>query len=661
MYRALVTILKNSHSIKSKLIYRMLSIFSLLFFVILVLVLFNFRRLGVNSAKKEAESIATLTKDALTSFMVMNTIQHRSVFFNQMKSSSAHLNSIRVLRGDSVIAQHGPPMADERPTSALEFLVLRSGKKQERFTESMGTVFYELAVPYIATKEGHLNCLSCHHAKEGDVLGAVSIKIDISQYRKAGIITLLIGGAISFVFFILTIYMVFHFFTPYTNFFEQLKKIFEKIQEGHLEEKVNFFKDDEAGDVADGLNFMTDRLSLTLGNIRSKISLLIGHQMKSTGNALKDTSLIVEELVKIYNFKRTIENDPDKFEIYKRVGQMLSSLDICHYSIYEINNDRNSMLHVISGGPKTQAKSASLLENNSTMLKANTSAATSLLLQKDQVYCKNIIFSQADECRAKRTGQIVDSNEFPFICPNFLYNPQNPQKYFCIPVYLNKGVHNIIQLIYHEEQSNEIRQIVPFIKIYLQEAAPILEARLYMEMLEQRSIVDQLTGLYNRRFLEELSEQLRAQTIRRNSLMGILMADVDFFKRVNDSFGHDAGDKVLKNIAMQLKKNVREADIVIRFGGEEFLILLMDVDSKEAAVSIAEKLRKSVSDSIVEVGNKKIQTNISIGVSLFPKNSPKFWQCVKLADISLYKAKNSGRNRVVAFEPSFLQRKKNTN
>ncbi|MDQ7083057.1 MAG: GGDEF domain-containing protein [Aquificota bacterium] len=224
-------------------------------------------------------------------------------------------------------------------------------------------------------------------------------------------------------------------------------------------------------------------------------------------------------------------------------------------------------------------------------------------------------------------------------------------QYYCIPVNIGGKVGNVVQIVYEKEMDMFIRMIIPYIKGYLQEASPVLESKSLMELLKQQSYIDQLTGLYNRRFLEEVADKISAQIKRRGTILGILMIDIDFFKEVNDRYGHDVGDRVLKEIAQVVKNSVREADYVIRFGGEEILVLLMDV-KENMSEKVAEKIRRNVESRTIEFSGGVIRKTVSIGVSEFPKDCEgKIWRCIKFADVALYRAKEEGRNRVVRFTP----------
>ncbi|MDZ4183747.1 MAG: GGDEF domain-containing protein, partial [Desulfuromonadales bacterium] len=132
--------------------------------------------------------------------------------------------------------------------------------------------------------------------------------------------------------------------------------------------------------------------------------------------------------------------------------------------------------------------------------------------------------------------------------------------------------------------------------------------------------------------------------------IGLLMCDLDFFKQVNDQYGHETGDLLLVETAKALLHTVRESDYVIRFGGEEFLVLLIDVELGEADV-VAEKIRQVVAAVGVQTPSGPLSKTISIGVSVFPADGESLWQTIKFADVALYKAKDAGRNQVVHFLP----------
>jgi two-component system cell cycle response regulator len=161
------------------------------------------------------------------------------------------------------------------------------------------------------------------------------------------------------------------------------------------------------------------------------------------------------------------------------------------------------------------------------------------------------------------------------------------------------------------------------------------------------AITDPLTGLFNRRYLETHLTNLIEHFSNRGKHLSILAVDVDFFKAINDTHGHDAGDKVLQELALRIKESTRSIDLCCRTGGEEF-ILVLPTTEKAAAVIIAERLRKYVAARSFVAGPKSgIPVTISIGVASLAENNDTFEKLLKRADEALYAAKREGRNRVV--------------
>ncbi|MDP9325199.1 MAG: GGDEF domain-containing protein, partial [Candidatus Dormibacteraeota bacterium] len=175
----------------------------------------------------------------------------------------------------------------------------------------------------------------------------------------------------------------------------------------------------------------------------------------------------------------------------------------------------------------------------------------------------------------------------------------------------------------------------------------IFAGRLF-ESTERESLSDPLTGLANRRFLQEimLRELRRAQ--RSNQPVSLIIADIDHFKGVNDTYGHNVGDEVLEQIAGIMLSSVRATDFVIRYGGEEFVILQPETRAADAA-AVADKLRKTIGDTIMESTSRPgitLKVSISAGVAAFPVDGQTGEQVILKADKALYWAKQHGRNRV---------------
>jgi len=176
-------------------------------------------------------------------------------------------------------------------------------------------------------------------------------------------------------------------------------------------------------------------------------------------------------------------------------------------------------------------------------------------------------------------------------------------------------------------------------------AATSLEIVWEMEEVSKRARTDALTGLFNRRHFDELLGQMIAQADRFGHSVALIMADVDLFKQVNDTWGHDAGDVVLKSIALTLQEGARAVDICARFGGEEIAILLPQTTLTGAA-ELADRLRKQVGSKPIMAGGREISVTISCGVACYPDGVLTKEALFAAADRALYEAKSAGRNCV---------------
>ncbi len=590
---------------------------SILTAVSIIIVALNFRDYGIDSAKEKSKLTAELVRDGLTAHMI-NGMMDKREFFIRKVSHSRNINDLWIVRAKSVIDQFGPGLDFEGVRDSVDEKVLKEGKAVNEVTENKDAVYLRVTIPYTANYQDSPDCLSCHNAKDGEVLGAISMVIDVSEVRKSGLLTIIKIFLTSLIFLIITIYFINRYINPYLDLFDSLTSGIKKAHDGDFTHIVETNLKDEGGDVAKWLNELFEKLQETFVDIDKKISMLIGYRQGLSKNPLINVKTIIEELADIYKFKRTIEFDESRHEIYDRVIFVLNDkIKIKNFALYEVD----------------------LVSN-----RRNIIFATNI----DEINCDAKVENNVRACRAIRINSTVYSDDFDKVCHNFA--SPNEYKHICIPFNINSQKSLLLILKSSESSENErIKVMLPVILNYLEAAKPVLESKFLMAILKESALKDGLTGLYNRKFLDEFVEKSVPQILRTNGTYSILMIDIDYFKMVNDTYGHDVGDIVIKGLADVLRQSIRESDLAIRFGGEEFMVLLYNAD-EEATLKVAEKIRVKFSEKGFATGKEQIKKTLSIGISRFPEDANTIWKVIKFADVALYKAKTGGRNRVVRFD-----------
>ncbi len=250
------------------------------------------------------------------------------------------------------------------------------------------------------------------------------------------------------------------------------------------------------------------------------------------------------------------------------------------------------------------------------------------------------------QCRAVRSGQdfIVNDVETEYRCPNQEV-AQEHGSYMCAPISTGGSTVGWIHLV--SLQKNFFTTECNFmINSYISTVAPAISSMRLVKAHRTMAIRDQLTGLYNRRFLEEALPTQFAFATRFTQPLSIIMIDIDHFKRFNDLYGHKQGDNIMQKVSDLFLKTVRESDIVARYGGEEFVVILPNTD-KNGAHALAEKIRSIVeTDTATNMNGVKERTTVSLGVSTYPEDGVDKDELMRQVDIALYRSKTTGRNRV---------------
>lgn len=594
------------------------TIMAVLVIVLTVLSAFSFRSFSLYTAERHARSVAESVKVGLTESMINGTIDKRQQFLTRLADVPG-VQTVQVVRSAAVAQQYGPGLESEMASGAEVEQVLTSGHEKFAVHDTHEGPVFRAVIPYTASDRGVPNCLQCHQVKTGTALGAVVIDISLSEVRQKGVLAVGLISLAVFAAALVSLIFLRRMLKPLTLTASAVKDVTTLAIGGDFHKRITQRSSDEVGEIAVNINRLMEFLEHEIDTIRDRVSRLMRHHSMDGGNQLVHTTEMVEGLVDASQFKQAIEEDQNKLEIYRRLADVLEKkYDFSRYSIYEVASSKNRMVPIIVDG------------------EADAHCR----------WCDPQVLVDASSCRARRTGREVDGVAMPGICT--MFRPTDNETHVCLPINQSGTPGAVVQIVASQEEAPLAKCFIPFISVYMREAGPVLEAKRLMEHLRENSMRDAMTGLYNRRFLEEYVGQLVSASQRRKSPFSVLMLDLDFFKQVNDTYGHEAGDKVIKTLADILARNVRASDMVVRYGGEEFLMVLMDTGA-EAAAAVAEKIRGEVEATKIPLPGMMLQKTISIGVSEFPEDSDTFWQVVKFADVALYKAKSAGRNRVVRF------------
>lgn len=256
-----------------------------------------------------------------------------------------------------------------------------------------------------------------------------------------------------------------------------------------------------------------------------------------------------------------------------------------------------------------------------------------------------------EQCWAIRLGRphkIVKSHH-ELVCEHFHFEDDVMNTIMCVPLMAQNDIYGLLYMEIAKESFtlNHDQQLL--ITAFAELTALALANVRLRDNLRHQSIRDPLTGLFNRRFLEDglFKQKLRAKGEK--SSFAILMLDLDHFKKINDTFGHDAGDMALKEVGSVLEHATRTGDLASRYGGEEFVLILHNMDLENAKIR-AEQIRLEVTKIRLKYGAQPIgPISISIGIAMYPTDSEDTEKLIELADKALYAAKKKGRNTVVTF------------
>ncbi|PIP01860.1 MAG: hypothetical protein COW18_12405 [Zetaproteobacteria bacterium CG12_big_fil_rev_8_21_14_0_65_54_13] len=581
--------------------------------------LISFRFTSLDNEKEHGALASELARNELLISFLAGDYDHEKL----EKHISTHipdLYGIRIVRAQATADQFG---AGKHEPNDAERAALKTGTSTDRLIETDGGVKYQYITPYYAEKA----CIQCHSVNEGTLLGLVNIELDLTQQRADAMTTTYVLIAAFLIFAAMLGYILRQLLNPIVATATAMRDVVAHAKEGKFSERMDEGRNDELGQVATQTNHLMETLEQSFGTIIREVESMETHNVGGADeNLLIRTVNSVKTMVAAVRFKQTIEEDRNLNDVYERIFHALADhFQVKRFSLYEVNHDKQLMKMIYAHG----------------------------LTEGVELWCEPEITVDASACRACRTAHDVSSGDDEVICTSFAGNRVCAKagihlNHFCTPLMQGGRIGVVLQVIFENDEIEEIQKKLPYIRTYFSEASPVIESKRLMEMLHASTLKDPMTDLYNRRFLDQFKPRLIAAAERSKKQTALLMCDVDHFKDTNDTYGHKVGDTVLIATANILDKAVRPSDYVIRYGGEEFLVIITDADEKKT-MEIAERIRYKLEEHVFTSDGVNFSKTLSIGVAIFPGDSDAFDACVHLADTALYVAKDSGRNQVIRY------------
>jgi two-component system, cell cycle response regulator len=581
----------------------LLSIVGIMVLFVVVLVV-TFRYMGLQSAESKANLAAHIVQESLTSHMITGSSDYQNELLKQIDTLEG-MKRTWVIRSEALNRQYGRGIYPQDPVDDIDRAVLRDGKAIENVSGSLfSDTLYRLTIPYIATEKGKIDCLSCHDSKSGTVLGAVSIEMEINDLKITGLIAVAVAIIVLMVLTYTLLKNVRRFIASYKETLDAVALTMEKAEGGDYSHRI------EPSDTRDGYNAamwtnaVMEKLDSTLTESGKKMGSLIRLDQHNS-DPLYTLQMGIHQLYEVERFRTEIEKDQNLDEVYARIIALLRTRwNLSNFNILELN-PLDKTTHIVHAE-------------------------------------KTLLCDAISGCRADRTSGMVDSTQCEVACPKMI-DPD--AHYVCQSYPIVDDLDIVVSLVTYE-----VRE-VGAIRLALEQLGNYINAsklQIINKKLQQTVRIDPLTQLYNRAYLEELTKLIVAQSTRTMIPYGILMIDMDQFHLINQSYGAVIGDEVIKAMAHTIHENLRQGDILIRYGGDTFAVILYDYEADEV---------NEVADTIRNAFKKKIRINtyailktVSIGISLFPVQTPDMLEGIEYAKRALLEAKHQGGNASLVYD-----------
>ena len=519
-----------------------------------------------------------------------------------------------ISRSDEFSAELGRKRSEYRDQIERNVYISRQ-PSEEKMRRIEGTNDHEVRVsfPIVADQK----CVVCHLGiKPGAVIGAVNANIML----KDNIYDIIFSSEDEFIAFIIAaslIIMIVLMFSvkSFSSISDSIKDAIISAINGDFSRRVrsHMIGTDE---LAKLINKLLESLDKNLAAIDTKIAtIFIYNRLLYNKNPLMRLSEVMNEVVALYSFKNKIDSMRRTNDIYKEIQVVIQKYikyknlifaELVHNEIvsgYKVEND--ATMKVMAGEINSIEKR--LNDPNKNVLYSDEKGSVFISYSSGGLHVIDLQFVISDKLMTYYSIMLDSKKELA-------------------------------------EKEKSITRIYN----YMREARHIINNKMLMKEIEESSYTDPLTKAYNRFFLDRHSGYLK-EKLEKHIVFGVLMLDIDHFKNINDTYGHAVGDAGIVLLVETIRKVIRPIDKLIRYGGEEFVVILDNADMTESQ-RVAEKIRTAFAMAKkCSRGELKFNKSVSIGVSAMPDFSKDIWECINQADLALYEAKEGGRNRVIPY------------